>query len=220
MSTLNTTISRTNITLVLPEECPICKSAISPKQLYGAYNCDVFCDNSDGVVVVFGCPRCHELFIAKYEENVFYNRYEYTELSPIYPAKKEFDPILTEISPMFIEIYNQALAAESYGLNHISGMGYRKALEFLIKDYAKVLEPEASEEIEKMMLSPCIQKYISHPKIKVTATASAWLGNDETHYIRKFTDKDIEDLKHLLNSCVFWKMADRDADIASGMITK
>lgn len=99
-------------------------------------------------------------------------------------------------------------------------MGYRKSLEFLIKDYAKILDPDESETIEKMMLSPCIQKYIDHPKIKATATASVWLGNDETHYIRKFTDKDVEDLKRFINSCVYWILADYDASSAAELISK
>lgn len=220
MSTLKATISGTVQTLVLPEECPMCRGAISPKLVYAAQNCDVFCDDSDGIVAVFGCPRCHELFVAKYELNYHLDLYDCVKLSPVYPLIEKFDPKLSEISPMFVEIYTQSLAAESYGLNQIAGMGYRKALEFLIKDYAKLLDSGASSEIEKMMLSPCIQKYIDLPKIKATATASAWLGNDEVHYIRKFTDKDTEDLKHLIRSCAFWILADRDADLASDMITK
>lgn len=198
----------------------MCKSAISPKLVYIVKQSKTFSDDTPGAVAVLGCPACHEMFIAKYLGDQTDYNFECVGVEPVRPAKKQFDPELTEISPAFVDIYNQALAAECYRLNHISGMGYRKSLEFLIKDYAKLLEPQASTEIEKMMLSPCIQKYIDHPKIKATATASVWLGNDETHYVRKFTDNDVEDLKRLINSCVFWIMADRDADLASGMITK
>lgn len=205
----------------LPEECPICKSTIVPKLMHIMRSCDMFGDSSEGAVASFGCPSCHELFVVQYGAvSGKPCSFEFQKVGPVYPKKKSFDPVLDDISPMFIEIYNQALAAETYGLNHIAGMGYRKSLEFLIKDYAKILDPEASEEIEKMMLSPCIKKYIDLPKIKATATASVWLGNDETHYIRKFTDKDVNDLKRLINSCVYWILADRDADEASSMISE
>ena len=38
---------------------------------------------------------------------------------------------------MFLTIYNQSLSAEDNNLDQIAGIGYRKALEFLIKDYLK-----------------------------------------------------------------------------------
>lgn len=55
---------------------------------------------------------------------------------PISPSCKEFDSEIQEISPSFVKIYNQALAAEELNLSEIAGMGYRKSLEFLIKDFA------------------------------------------------------------------------------------
>lgn len=204
----------------LPEKCPMCKSSITPKIIRVIRCRSIFGDESEGVAAAFGCPACHGLFVAKYSAGTADDNFQCMETDPNYPAGKEFDPVLSEVSPTFVEIYNQALAAEVYGLSHIAGMGYRKSLEFLIKDYAKILDNSSSDDIEKMMLSPCIQKYIAHPKIKATAIASAWLGNDEAHYIRKFTEKDIGDLKRLINSCAYWILADRDAEEASEMISK
>lgn len=60
-----------------------------------------------------------------------------------------------------------------------------------------LLKPES---IKSLMLSPCINKYIDNPKIKALATASTWLGNDETHYVRKHEDYNIEHLKVFISS--------------------
>ncbi len=36
------------------------------------------------------------------------------------------------------------------------------------------------------------------------AERAAWLGNDETHYQRKWTDKDISDLKTVISLAEHW----------------
>mgnify|MGYP002775257027 FL=1 len=120
----------------------------------------------------------------------------------ITPKAIEFSPLLTEISSNFVEIYNQAYQAEIYSLNHISGMGYRKALEFLIKDYAIHFNLAEAETIKEQALAQCIKAYIDNPKIKTLAERSAWLGNDEVHYVRKHPDFDINDLKRFIDTCV------------------
>ena len=121
---------------------------------------------------------------------------------PITPATKKFNQLLAELSPSFVEIYNQANQAEIYSLNHIVGIGYRKALEFLIKDYAIHFNQTKEDSIKKQTLSECINTYIDNPKIKDLAVKSAWLGNDETHYVRKHPDYDINDLKRFIDTCV------------------
>nr|WP_255259901.1 hypothetical protein [Lentibacillus sp. CBA3610] len=82
-------------------------------------------------------------------------------------------------------------------------MGYRKALEFLIKDYLIYLDNEAETEFLKMPLGQCINKLGNH-NIKEIAKRAAWIGNDETHYIRKWKNKDINDLKKLIEVTVYF----------------
>ena len=36
------------------------------------------------------------------------------------------------------------------------------------------------------------------------ASRAAWLGNDETHYIRKWVDKDVQNLKSLIDLTIRW----------------
>ncbi|NGT51777.1 DUF4145 domain-containing protein [Clostridium perfringens] len=83
-------------------------------------------------------------------------------------------------------------------------MGYRKALEFLIKDYLIHKNSEIKEEIEGKLLGKCINENVENPKIKKMAKGASWLGNDETHYIRKWKDKDINDLKKMIDLTVYW----------------
>ena len=101
---------------------------------------------------------------------------------------------------MFVQIYSEAHTAEESNLKEICGMGYRKALEFLIKDYAIKLHPDDEETIKSTPLAKCIDSYIDNSRIKSLAKASAWLGNDETHYVRKHDDYDLESLKAFLKA--------------------
>lgn len=111
---------------------------------------------------------------------------------------------LEEISTEFVEIFSQVQEAEALGLDSLTGVGYRKALEFLIKDYLISKHPEAKEKISRQLLANCIKEYVTDPNIKDCADRAVWLGNDEAHYVRKWSDRDIEDLKTLLKLTRYW----------------
>ena len=110
-----------------------------------------------------------------------------------------FSETIKSISPLFCETYNQSNDAEQDFLDKICGIGYGKSLEFLIKDYAIYLHPSKKEEIEKSALSICIKTYMLDDSIKTSAELATWLRNDETHYVRKHSNKDVSDLKKLIN---------------------
>ena len=203
----------------LPGECPICKASIGPIVLYAVTKSKLFETSKRGIVVICACPSCADYFVVSYNKNM-YSDYMVDSIEPKKPKVQTFDKNLSKISTAFIEIYNQALAAETYNLYQIAGMGYRKALEFLIKDYAVYLEPTKAEGIKKSLLNTCIENYIDSPKIKATARISTWLGNDETHYIRKFIDSDINDLKKFIDTCVYWILFDYNASVASEIVDK
>lgn len=112
---------------------------------------------------------------------------------------------IIKMSPKYNEILFQAMKAEQLGLNEIAGMGYRKALEFLVKDYVILNSTdEDKSNIVNMALGKLIDERIHHIKIQKAAKLSAWLGNDHTHYLSKHKDKDIIDLKALLNLVEKW----------------
>ena len=116
--------------------------------------------------------------------------------------RRRFPDEIGEISKDFLKIYKQAEGAEDSRFDEICGPGYRKALEYLIKDYCIQKNPDDSEAIKKSFLGNVIDSYISDPQIKNNAKRAAWLGNDETHFERKWNDKDIDDLKTLIQLTV------------------
>lgn len=106
---------------------------------------------------------------------------------------------LNKISTEFMEIYRQSLLAEANNLNLIAGIGFRKSIEFLIKDYLIKYCNEPKNTITTLLLGRCIEK-IESPKIKALAKAATWIGNDETHYERRYEDKDISDMKRFIKA--------------------
>lgn len=138
--------------------------------------------------VLFSCPdiKCKRAFIGYY--HIIPGRgWTFTgKTSQGNMNGKEFSNTITEISPSFDKIYNEAYKAEQQDLEEICGVGYRKALEFLIKDYLISKGEENEETIKNAPLGQCIQNYVNDDRIKKVAKRAAWLGNDETHYVRKW----------------------------------
>lgn len=97
---------------------------------------------------------------------------------------------------------------ESINAKNLFGLGLRKSLEFLIKDFCIIKKPDKKESIIKSTLSQCINNYIDDHKIKLCAERATWLGNDETHYEKKWGDKDIDDLKILVKLTINWIESD------------
>jgi hypothetical protein len=188
---------------IIPDSCPICHQGIQPIDL------DWNRVLAESVVErVFLCPlrSCQHLFIARYSRNPNSGYFYLKQTIPTEPKNYSAPPELQQISRDFCEIYNQAQKAEQLGLLLVSGPGYRKALEFLVKDYLKLLQPtdEAKKEVAKLALMPCITKYVTDARMKATAERATWLGNDETHYIRKWEDKDLQDMKKFIQLTCFW----------------
>jgi hypothetical protein len=119
---------------------------------------------------------------------------------PNHPTEKVTEDEIKALSPAFVRIWTQAHKAESEGLDEIAGPGYRKALEFLVKDYAISLVTEEDEKtkIKKIPLQSVIKEYLGEDKLHVVSSRAAWLGNDETHYERRWVGKDLRDLKRLI----------------------
>lgn len=186
--------------------CPVCKANISPFPLY-AFAYDVgYCVQH--ACVLNYCTGCHAPFISTYEVSADGSgnscEINYIGSEPNRFVKQDFDNKISELSPQFDKIYNQALAAESSGLDEIAGLGYRKALEFLIKDYAIHEYQDEAESIKSKPLVQCIKNYISADNIKTLAERSAWIGNDEAHYIRKQEDRDVSDMKSFIQAIVYF----------------
>ena len=177
-------------------ECPFCHSKVIPNYLFlHDYQVFAFCPNS----------YCNKHFVLGFSEA----HQGFTIVQPnSAPEQKQFSETIMHISPDFPVIYNQAFCAEQLYLNQICGVGYRKALEFLIKDYLLSSlsddDTEKRESIKNKFLGNCIAEDVMNEKIKIVAKRAVWLGNDETHYVRKWTEKDVSHLKQLIDLTVRW----------------
>ncbi len=117
-----------------PDQCPICHAKVCPIPRIGALGAVGY---KAELEVVYSCPnaRCNEFFIAYFVKQQTQTIYDPIGVRPIEPAPLTFEEPIEQISSDFCSIYEQAHKAEQFGLTEICGVGYRKALEFLIKDY-------------------------------------------------------------------------------------
>ena len=202
----------------LPDECPICHAHISAVAFLGVTN-DFSAPMWGELVIQCTNRACQKLFIAEYRPTQS-GQATYERSYPVTPLRPPIPDSVASVSPAFVDIYSQALAAEQQ-FPQLTGMGLRRAIEFLIKDFARTEMPRLLEEkdptlasaaapereqriadeTEKMLkanLAGVIRDYIDNPQVRFAASRAVWLGNDETHYVRLWTDHDLRDLKTLI----------------------
>jgi hypothetical protein len=192
----------------IPDRCPICNlhgrpEYIASRVIEGLQRYIGF--------MIFGCPadKCRSLFLARYSvfpgSNPMKGALQSLSL-PMFTDLTQFPENIRNVSPAFCEIYDQANKAEVNNLDQICGPGYRKSLEFLIKDYlinhTHQADTDAQVKIKSWFLGKVIEEFVDEDRIKKFAKRAAWLGNDETHYVRKWETKDVSDLKSLIKITV------------------
>jgi hypothetical protein len=188
-----------------PRECPRCHRAISAvlQQIYWPKGVSV-------VTALFSCPGCRNMFLGEYivrgpvnyrEGNSIVHRTlcHSPQFLPLIQEEPSVPDEVANVSPTFFEIYKQCAVANATGLDQVYGVGLRKALEFLVKDFAIWQEPGNGDAIKASLLGNCIQKYVGDVSVRQVAELATWLGNDETHYERRWLDKDIKDLEILID---------------------
>ena len=181
-----------------PDACPICHR-----------HSELAIDRADStnqdanVEVVYRCAYqgCRSFFIGYYGPK---QQGSLLSVKPIKPVTSQFPEAVAKISPTFVTVFAEAEEAAQLGLSQIAGPGYRKAFEFLIKDYAISLVPDKADDIRQKFSGAVVSEYIQDSRIQAVAKRSLWLGNDETHYLRKWTNHDVEDLVTLIKLTVNW----------------
>lgn len=207
-------------------KCPSCKKEIyftNKNVISGLYS-----NNKFGLQIslIRACHECGGLYFQSYQlprGYVDYNSIDLTEFNPTtypyYQSICEFTEEIKSLSPQFCKIYEEASSAESENYNEICGMGYRKALEFLLKDYLIHIFPEQRDDIEKEFLGTAIKR-ITDTRIQNLSKRCIWLGNDECHYIRKQEDYNIEDLKMFIKALLTYIESELVYQKAMDMICK
>lgn len=197
-----------------PDVCTWCKKACHPTLRHGqviGMRGELREAGESIAQLVYQCP-IHECkrymvcdFVALGKQNSGYWLFRWFRSHPV---RFEFDEStipqeIRELSPTFYEVYKQAQEAESTGLDQVSGPAFRKALEFLIKDFLISKNPADEQEIKGLFLGKCIDK-ITNENVKNCAKRAVWLGNDQTHYEPRWADKDVSDLKELIKLTMAW----------------
>ena len=123
----------------LPVECPVCGVTIIPQFFSQGFV-------ANNVLELFSrCAnhKCSRSFISLYRLDPGRSQgqpaqqyFSFERSLPVEAKRKETPPEIATLSPSFAKIAAQAQTAEASGLDEVAGPGYRKALEFLIKDYA------------------------------------------------------------------------------------
>lgn len=183
-------------------------------------------DINGTAIASYQCPSCKMLF-AEYLKNVretpeemIQNKRLFSHISkdsrthPIVFSWKSFSTSprteinlnipegVETISKRFIKIYQQSAQAENDNLDEIAGMGYRKAIEILLTDFLLAFPPNDNVKPEwvknpKTTAANKIAK-IENNRIRTTAKAISWIGNDESHYTRVNEEKDIQEMKKFI----------------------
>lgn len=199
-----------------PPTCPRCSRTVHPDCI-GAVPVRSITGGQRGDAIValefeaaFQCPGCHQLCVGTYasQNRSSRNSYEVTyALANVVPRRlvqSQFPEEIGSLSESFTRIYGQAEQAEQLGLDEIAGPRYRKALEFLVKDFCVGHLKVSRDVVAKKLLGACISDHIDNDDIRDCARRAAWLGNDETHYERRWTSQDISDLKQLVQLTQSW----------------
>lgn len=197
-----------------PNLCPCCSTGISPDFIRGYFYPNL--SLREGMILnvwqVFWCPNCENLFLKSFSAQAHaltsrigqweLRELDYTvKLYPIPSSNTAFSSGIKSLSPSFVKIYHQSEKAENEGLDEICGVGYRKSIEFLVKDYLCSEFPEESDKIKSEFLGVAINR-IGNERIRVLASRATWIGNDETHYIRKHENSDVKQMKRFINAMV------------------
>lgn len=186
-----------------PNTCPYCWEKINPKKLAETKLNEWWGKETFEGIFTCNNKKCNRTFTTLYEHS-FFPTYTIERNSNIiyHPKLKIFNEEIEKIFEKFCKIYNQSFIAEENQLEEIAWIWYRKAFEFLLKDYLihnRENEEEKAEIISNTSLTYLINKYINNNKLKEIAEKCAWLWNDHWHYLVKHTEQDLEDLKNILD---------------------
>lgn len=210
-----------NITVPEVDTCPCCGIATSPTFIDGFIIKHPDWDRLYCYVALY-CPKCRAVYTAIYTNNIRCYGLDNMYLESVFPKianKVSFSNNIVELSPEFVSLYNQASRAEEIDeVNGLTGLGYRKSLEFLIKDFLIKIQNQDRDTIIKMELGNCVNKLPE--RLQDIAKASIWLANDEVHYFRKNPEYDIDDLKAFIDCLIHFIEVEYTYNKAKKLVNK
>lgn len=198
-----------------PMLCPICGAfqdgTIASRLIHPGY---------DGIrigTIAYKCTHCLKHYLVTYRIDVANKIAEFAGFYPPMSGSYQ-NQILESVSPRFISSYNQALHAEIRGDIELAAIGYRQALECLVKDYAINECGADREKVVKTKLFDAISEYLGEKDLISAADVVRILGNDYAHYERKYPQHDFELLKRYME--IFIKLAETKMLIAHPPVSR
>ena len=191
----------------VPDKCPICQCGID-MSLNNYLNWHDIHDDSKtfNIISIHSCPHCHNGFVVihhmKAQKNGCVEKSQ--SVYPTTASNLQIDEDIRQISPEFYEIYNQCLIAKNDGLNQLYGMGFRKALEKLVTDFAINQNENDTDKILGMSLHNRIETYFKESDAKTALMACKWLGNNETHYENCNDEQDLQLMEDLIEDTLYY----------------
>lgn len=181
----------------IPTLCPHCNVGFGPKNVLR----NTFDNETD--FFIFFTHQCNVCF--KYCLTLQKVDGDESVLLTLYPKEQEryFEPLITNLSPRFVDMYNSTFKCEQAGAVELAGIGYRAAMELLIKDYALDFELASYEEIAKKNLNRCIDTFFKNDSgAFISADVVRLLGNNYAHWDKTEEQLDLQTLKAYLELVV------------------
>lgn len=186
------------------DSCPLCGTSFQMGSINLQRSIHSFMsleDTKGEVLCIHRCPSCRKLFVTKH---VRVEKGKPMRQVSVWPEPKQRIPDymagIEGLSPRFLELYQSARCLENLEMTDVVGNVYRMALECLVKDYARMKHPEDDAKIVKMSLCEAINTYFgAQPQVQNLGDAVRTLGNDYTHYVHKFDESNLVDMKLLLD---------------------
>jgi len=190
-----------------PNICPHCHIVNNPNKHWQMQSKDT--DNANILIAAWTCTnnKCQKLIVTLHHAAT--GLYSFTRFLNGLPKGPDWPKPIAELKngnpkdtntpedSRFIKTYLQSLVSENMGLDEIAGMGYRKAIEYLVKDWAIKNVPADKEKIKQLWLGQVISNYYDDD-LKDILERATWLGNDQAHYNKLFEEYEIADLKELI----------------------
>lgn len=160
------------------------------------------------VVASYQCTSCAQKFVVLYERNN--DELSYLDIWA-HPSGEALPPCFEKISSRFVEVHKEAQAVELMGYTDLASMGYRKALEIIVKDFAINVLGEPEDTVSKKPLADAIGIYLHQDSLMKTADVVRILGNDHVHYQEKYPEFDFSLLEHYYS--IFLQLISTQYDI-------
>jgi hypothetical protein len=165
-------------TINIPKNCPNCGIGNNPtnNSLVSEMDCNIFSH------YCISCRKYHYTVQSQFADDI-------SQLLLVYPNQVvvDIDELFIKHTPNFATVYSEAIQAEKADLPNIAGMGYRLAIECLIKDYALLFDLATTDELTKLNFNNCIDKFMKDDELLKNAIHTVRkIGNDYSHWKKEY----------------------------------